>query len=146
MATGYLGDTTAGSDSFRDGWFYPGDIGRLEADGSLFVTGRTTDTLNAGGVKIDPREFEEFAATLPGVTDALGFTHVDDSGVSQFVLAVAGTGINIASVSAELEKRFGRAKPSGIFSVPEIPRTETGKASRRLTADLYADAIYRATN
>lgn len=146
MATGYLGDEATSSDSFRDGWFYPGDIGRIETDGSLYLVGRTTDTLNAGGVKIDPLEFEEFATSLPGVTEALGFTHVNDLGVAQFVLAVAGQGLDITVVSAELEKRFGRSRPSSIFAVPVIPRTDTGKTSRRLTAELYADAISRATN
>ncbi len=145
MATSYLGDDTARANSFRDGWFYPGDTGRLEADGSLYLSGRTTDTLNAGGVKIDPLEFEEFAVTIPGVTEALGFTHVNDLGVAQFVLAVAGTGIEIAGVAAELEKRFGRARPASIFAVPAIPRTDTGKASRRLTAELFADAVNRAS-
>ena len=144
MAVGYVGDSRATDDAFRDGWFYPGDVGRLLDDGSLFLEGRVADTLNAGGVKIDPTAFEEFAATLPGVSEAIGFVHDNELGVPQFVLAVAGTGIDILSVSRELETRFGQSRPSGIFSLPAIPRTESGKISRRLTAELYAESIARA--
>jgi acyl-coenzyme A synthetase/AMP-(fatty) acid ligase len=144
MAVGYVGDSTATADAFRDGWFYPGDVGRLLDDGSLFLEGRVADTLNAGGVKIDPTAFEEFAATLPGVSEAIGFVHDNELGVPQFVLAVAGTGIDILSVSRELETRFGQSRPSGIFSLPAIPRTESGKISRRLTAEHYAESIARA--
>ena len=144
MAAAYLGDEVATVETFRDGWFYPGDIGRLDADGSLYLTGRVSDTLNAGGTKIDPTEFEAFATTLPGITEALGFTHTNDLGVPQFVLAIAGNSPDVAAVSVAIEGRFGRSRPSGIFSVPAIPRTETGKASRHLTAELYAEALARA--
>jgi acyl-coenzyme A synthetase/AMP-(fatty) acid ligase len=146
MATGYLGDASATAESIRDGWFYPGDRGVLTTQGDLFLDGRVSDTLNAGGVKIDPNEFEEFAVTLSGVDAAIGFIHTNDLGVEQFVLAVAGHGIDIAAVSVALANRFGRVKPSSIFSIPEIPRTDTGKASRRLTAELFADAISRSTS
>jgi acyl-coenzyme A synthetase/AMP-(fatty) acid ligase len=144
MAVGYVGDSTATADAFRDGWFYPGDVGRLLDDGSLFLEGRVADTLNAGGVKIDPTAFEEFAATLSGVSEAIGFVHDNERGVPQFVLAIAGTGINVLNVSRELETKFGQSRPSGIFSLPAIPRTESGKVSRRLTAELYSESIGRA--
>ena len=146
MAAAYVGESDGSAHAFAGGWFYPGDRGVLTAERELFLDGRVSDTLNAGGVKIDPTEFEEFAITLPGVVDAIGFTHTNDQGVEQFVLAVAGGEIDIAAVSTALSQRFGRTKPSSIFSVPELPRTETGKASRRLVAELFADAIGRATN
>ena len=146
MATAYVGEPAGSAHAFAGGWFYPGDRGVLTPERELFLDGRVSDTLNAGGVKIDPTEFEEFAITLPGVVDAIGFTHTNDQGVEQFVLAVAGSGIDIAAVSTALSQRFGRTKPSSIFSVPELPRTETGKASRRLVAELFADAIGRATS
>jgi acyl-coenzyme A synthetase/AMP-(fatty) acid ligase len=144
MATGYVNNAAASSDAFRDGWFYPGDRGRLVDDGSLFLDGRSSDILNAGGVKIDPKELEEFACTLSGIDEAIGFVHENEFGVPQFILAVAGNGIDIVTVSRELDDRFGRLRPAGIFSVPAIPRTETGKLSRRLAAQLYADTIERA--
>ena len=146
MAKAYVGEPAGSAHAFAGGWFYPGDRGVLTAELKLFLDGRVSDTLNAGGVKIDPIEFEEFAVTLTGVREAIGFTHTNGQGVEQFVLAVAGSGIDIAAVSTALSQRFGRTKPSSIFSVPELPRTETGKASRRLVAELYADAIGRATS
>ncbi len=144
MAHDYVNDSTATAESFKDGWFYPGDVGRLSADGSLFLDGRTADTLNAGGVKIDPTSYEEFVSTLPGVVDAIGFVHDNELGIPQFVIAVAGHRIDIVTVSRELERQFGQSRPSAVFSLPAIPRTESGKVSRRLTAELYAESIASA--
>lgn len=49
---GYLGDATATTEFFRDGWFYPGDLGEFAADGRLSLHGRTADVVNILGSKI----------------------------------------------------------------------------------------------
>lgn len=144
MAKAYLGDEETSATAFRDGWFYPGDIGRLDNNGELFLSGRVSDTLNAGGVKIDPSVVEEFARSLNGVSEALGFTYSLETGVAQFVLAVSGTELDLREIAQKLEAQFGNARPASVFSVPDIPRTETGKLSRYLTAELYADSVNRA--
>lgn len=144
IATTYLGDEVATATAFRHGWFYPGDRGRLDNGGHLFLSGRVSDTINAGGVKIDPSVVEQFARSLNGVSESLGFTHSPETGVSQFVLAVSGTELNLREIAQKLEAQFGNARPASVFAVPDIPRTETGKLSRYLTAELYADSVNRA--
>ena len=70
MATSYEGASAPTSDAhFRDGWFYPGDVGRLYEDGLLAIDGRTGDTLNVGGWKVGAVDLEARVAELPHVRD-----------------------------------------------------------------------------
>ena len=46
-------------DSIRDGWFYPGDRGRIRPDGMLIVSGRVSDIINIGGTKLAPELIED---------------------------------------------------------------------------------------
>ena len=61
---GYLGDPEESKSVFRDGWFYPGDLGTLSADGLLVIAGREQAVLNLGGDKISPSK-----ATRAGTDD-----------------------------------------------------------------------------
>jgi oxalate---CoA ligase len=54
----------------RDGWLDTGDLGHLDADGYLFLAGRSDDVINRGGEKIYPREIEDFLLSQPGVRAA----------------------------------------------------------------------------
>mgnify|MGYP003353367339 CR=1 FL=1 len=51
---GYFRDPEQTKAAFRDGWFYPGDLGTLTDDGRLRLAGRSSEIVNAGGVKVDP--------------------------------------------------------------------------------------------
>ena len=53
-----------------DGWLDTGDLGYLDADGYLFLVGRSDDVINRGGEKIYPREIEEILLAQPGVRSA----------------------------------------------------------------------------
>ena len=57
-------------DRVRDGWYYPGDLGRFDADGFLYLTGRSKDMIIRGGVNIYPAEIEQTLATHPAVAEA----------------------------------------------------------------------------
>lgn len=59
LARGYLDDAVASATFFRDGWFYPGDLGYLRPDGRLVLTGRFTEIINYRGDKLAPSHFEE---------------------------------------------------------------------------------------
>ena len=49
---------------FHDGWFYPGDRGRIACDGLLVLTGRTSEVINAGGLKLAPEVIEEILSAI----------------------------------------------------------------------------------
>lgn len=58
MAQAYLNDPAATARNFCNGWFYPGDLGRLDANRLLYIQGRTDDQLNIGGCKVDALALE----------------------------------------------------------------------------------------
>ena len=56
---GYYNNPEANAKAFRDGWFLTGDVGHMDAEGYLYITGRTSDKYISGGSNIYPREIEE---------------------------------------------------------------------------------------
>ena len=57
-------------EAFRDGWFYPGDLAQLDADGFLTLAGRAKDMIIRGGINIYPEEIEATLMAHPAVADA----------------------------------------------------------------------------
>ena len=70
ITSGYFDNPGANAESFRDGWFRTGDIGRLSADGYLRLVGRVKEMINRAGEKISPREVNEVLLTHPAVAEA----------------------------------------------------------------------------
>ncbi len=66
---GYLDDDEANATYFRDGWFYPGDVGSLTVDGRLRVEGRAHEVINFGGAKFMMHFVEGAILACPGVVD-----------------------------------------------------------------------------
>lgn len=138
MVHEYLGDPEASARAFRDGWFYPGDLGYLRPDGGLSLTGRESEVLNAGGVKVDPSRLDHAALRDPGVLDACSFEYVGESGLRQIGLALVTTdSLDVAALAAALKTEFGSASPLLITRVDSIPRTAVGKPKRRELAEQY---------
>jgi acyl-CoA synthetase (AMP-forming)/AMP-acid ligase II len=73
VTRGYLGNPAETERAFTDGWFHTGDLGSLDADGDLFVTGRIKDLINRGGEKISPEHVEDVLSGCPGVAEAAVF-------------------------------------------------------------------------
>lgn len=142
QATEYAGDPAATARSFRDGWFYPGDLGTLDASGSLRLAGRVSDLINASGVKIDPSESESVVLTSGLVDDAAGFAFTDTDGLTRFALAVVSARtVDWAEVNRALSVALGPRAPSALFKVPQVPRTESGKVLRSELRRLYETRV-----
>src|SRR5690606_34721907 len=62
-AEGFFGDPEASAEVFRDGWFYPGDLGMMNDEGYLFLKGRAKDVIIRGGVNIYPQEIDACLTT-----------------------------------------------------------------------------------
>ncbi|HSW16216.1 MAG TPA: long-chain fatty acid--CoA ligase, partial [Ramlibacter sp.] len=73
MPDRYLGDPEVSALAWRDGWFHPGDVGLIMADGLLRITGRVDEMINAGGVKLSPVLVDDFLLTQPGIREAAAF-------------------------------------------------------------------------
>ena len=87
--------------AFRDGWFYPGDIGSLTADNMLIVSGRLKTVMNIGGDKVSPEKIETTLMGFAGVeragvlsvTNAFGIEEVW-AAIASFVLAIGPTSVS----------------------------------------------------
>ncbi len=138
----YLGAPKASARAFRDGWFYPGDIGCVTADRVLVIRGRERELINAGGVKIAPSVLEDALAGTPGVTEIAAFGVVDAMGIERPWLAVVPTrDFDFKAFEAACIARLGVKTPAGVLLFRELPRNPNGKIVR---AELAAIALERA--
>jgi oxalate---CoA ligase len=85
---GYLDDPEANKAAFVDGWYRTGDLGRLDRDGFLAITGRAKEVINRGGEKISPREVEAAIARHESVLDVKVFGVPHASLAEEVVAAV----------------------------------------------------------
>lgn len=136
VADGYLDDPEATARCFRDGGFYPGDVGRLTPSGMLIIDGRKDERMNFGGVKYLPNLLEELAMGCPGVVDCACFAVPDAQGIDQCWLAVVtGEGFDRAQLAQRVEPR-DQALPKVRFAwTEEIPRNASGKIERQRLRD-----------
>jgi oxalate---CoA ligase len=127
-----------------DGWLDTGDLGYLDADGYLFLVGRSDDVINRGGEKIYPREIEEILLAQPGVRSAAVVGAFDEVlGERPVAYVVPDAGWAAADVETLLRKTCAaelprHKQPSEYRLVAELPLGSTGKISRRQLKDLVA--------
>ncbi|MRD48496.1 AMP-binding protein [Caenimonas koreensis DSM 17982] len=132
VVTEYLDDAATSALCFRDGWFYPGDVGVLGAQGELHIQGRLRDVMNFGGVKISPEVIDLALLQLPGVVEVATFMANDDSGNQSVCAAVvAGKDFDEASLVRHAAASFAALPPLRVIKVDRLPRNEMGKVLRR---------------
>ena len=141
---GYFKDPEKSARTFRviDGvrYSFPGDMGQVDADGTLILLGRGSNVINSGGEKIFPEEVEEAVKRHPGVVDCL-VVGVDDEKFGQAVTAVAslapGAEATEADVIATVKEHLASYKaPKRIVFVTQVPRAPNGKADYKSARDL----------
>lgn len=137
--SGYLDDAAANARHFGDGWFRPGDIGRVTPAGDLLVAGRQDDMMTLGIIKIFPGEIEAVAEGFPGLTDCAAFAmHSERFGDIPLLAAVGGPGFDAAALLAHCRARLGVRAPRRVLELPRLPRNPQGKVLRRDLATLAA--------
>ena len=142
--TGYLDQGPLPGDLLtEDGFFRTGDIGRLDEDNFLYITGRIKDMIIAGGVNIYPAEIEQVLTEHPAVLDAAVIGIPEETfgeQVMAFCETRAGAEVTRDEMAAFLSGRLAPFKrPRRIEFVAELPRNETGKVLKReLRAPFWA--------
>ncbi|MDP7281368.1 MAG: fatty acid--CoA ligase family protein, partial [Candidatus Poribacteria bacterium] len=115
---------------FRDGWFYPGDVGSLNTDGYLFLHGRERDMIIRAGVNIFPSEIELILSQHPDVIDVSvtgRIAHLHGEKVVAFIVP------RNAEVNKEDLIDYSRGQlapykvPERIYFIDRIPRNRGGK-------------------
>lgn len=130
MALSYLDDVDASSNAFRDGWFYPGDAARIDAEGGLTITGRVNELVNIGGVKMAPERIEEALAAVPGLRELAAFAVPTPQG-AQLCLAVVGEAtFSEDTLMARYHQAFPSLPPPRVIRLDQLPRGEMGKVQR----------------
>lgn len=119
-----------------NGWFYPGDVGHLEGDGMLMVTGRTSEVINLGGMQFAPEMVEEVLRLDARFTD-LAVTSVTDDGGTEHIWAavVAPAPFDEKAVLDAARARLNERTPRRLIVVDKIPRNENGKVMRNVLRD-----------
>lgn len=117
------------------GHFRSGDLGRMDADGYVRVTGRKKELINRGGVKIAPREIEDILIEHPRIADAAVIGMPDGrlgERVCAFVVAAPGPAPTFESVVEHVRDQGVAVQklPERLELIDELPRTATGKVEK----------------
>ncbi len=128
---GYFGELSP-SDAFRDGAFYPGDIGRLSEDGLLVIRGRESNVINLGGDKLNPEMVEQTLMGSGQVAEAGVFSVPNALGVQELWAAVvAAQPLQWTALQNACAQKLGKhAVPSHFIQVAALPKTAAGKLDR----------------
>ncbi len=136
---GYWHRPDADARALRDGWYFTGDMGWLDADGELYVAGRVDDMIISGGENIHPVEVEDVLARHPDVADVAVVGEADARwGERVVAFIVPRPALTAEAVDAYCRQAHDLAsfkRPRRIVFVREIPKTASGKILRRLLRD-----------
>jgi acyl-CoA synthetase (AMP-forming)/AMP-acid ligase II len=142
----YLGQPDKTEEALKDGWYFSGDLGRLDAQGRLHVLGRKEDAISKGGKYIRPLEIEDVLMTVPEVGEA-GAVGAPAGAVEQkIILAVApasGQSLTETQIRAALAVKLPASHlPDLIVIADALPHSQDasggrGKLLRRGIRDLY---------
>ena len=143
--SGYENNDAANEEAFLDGWFKTGDLGYIDEEGYVFITGRAKEMINRGGEKISPYEVEEAILRMDSVKDAAVFPYPngygsDDAGAA--VVLKEGFDMTLKSLRNQLSGRLSPFKmPSLVYVVKEIPLSNLEKVQRNGLFEKL-DALY----
>ncbi len=135
VMSGYWRDEEATAQVLRDGWLRTGDVGYRDAEGYLFLVGRSKEMIKSGAHRISPREIEEVIAAIPGVSD-VAVIGVEDELLGQTIKACV-----IAGDDETLRRLILRTcrenlplykMPKAVEFYREFPRTASGKIQKHL--------------
>lgn len=138
---GYWNRPDETAKALKDGWFYTGDIGRMDEDGFLFIVDRKKDMIDVNGFNVFPNEVEDALAAFEGVVE-VAVIGVPDGKGSETVKAYIVS--NKPSMTAEEVIEFARTRltaykvPKQIEFRDELPKSPVGKILRK---DLRAEEV-----
>jgi acyl-CoA synthetase (AMP-forming)/AMP-acid ligase II len=139
LMLGYFRDPDATGQVMRQGgWYASGDLGRLDADGALFVVGRLKEMIIRSGFNVYPAEVEGVLNRFPGVhlSAVVGVPEADgNEAIAAFVELESGAALDQDALQAHLREHLSPYKrPSRITVLDALPTTSTGKILKRALA------------
>jgi malonyl-CoA/methylmalonyl-CoA synthetase len=139
VTSGYWRNAEKTAQAFTaDGFFITGDVGRLDAEGRLWLSGRANDLIISGGLNVYPKEIELVLDELAGVTESavIGVPHADFG--EAVVAVIAGAGDETDIIGACRERLAAFKTPKRVIFVDDLPRNVMGKVEKAALRRLYA--------
>ena len=144
----YHGDDEKTSTTYDESgqWYTVGDRGHIDADGYLYLSGRTAECINSGGVNIYPARIDDALAAAPGIIDGAAFGLPDpDLGevVAAAIVVATGTDHELAmerTIEFCREILGSQLTPKRVFIVDELPRSDAGKLYRSRLVQRFSGA------
>ncbi len=133
---GYWGRPEDSAKALRGGWLHSGDIGRMDAEGYVYIVDRVKDMINVSGFKVWPAEVEQYLYKIPGVQEVAVYGMPDaDKGERVAVAVVAKPGADLTgeAIVAYCRDNIAAYKvPAKVEIVNELPKSATGKILKRV--------------
>ena len=133
---GYYKNPAATEEAIRDGWFHTGDLGRIDEDGYLFVTGRRKNIIVlSNGENVSPEVLEDKLYSCPLIDECIVFGDGEEIAANIFSVAAATEESKAEEVHAfikDLNRTLPRAEQirKVNLSAEELPKNSTGKLLR----------------
>ncbi len=142
---GYWKDQAATEKVLRDGWLRTGDLAHADAEGYLYIDGRSADMIKSGGNRISPQEIEEVIQELDGIRE-VAVIGVPDELLGEVILALVVPDVNDPpdgmAVQRHCRQRLAVYKiPKSVEFIDSLPRTASGKIQRFLLQQRYAASV-----
>ena len=132
---GYWRKDDATAESIRDGWFFTGDMAKVDQEGYFFIVDRKKEMILRGGYNVYPREIEEVLYEHPAVAEAAVVGVADDKmgeEVGAAVVLKKGEEVSADELKSFVKEQVANYKyPRKIWFVDELPKGPTGKILKR---------------
>ncbi len=132
---GYLNMPEETANSIRDGWFYTGDIAKVDEEGYTYIVDRKKDMVIAGGFNIYPRDIEEVLYTHPKIMEA-AVAGINDpyrgETLKAYIVLKEGETMTEVEVKEHCKANLAAYKVPKLYEFrAELPKTMIGKVLRR---------------
>ena len=135
LMTGYIGEPSRTSSVLKGDTIYTSDVGALDEEGMLHLSGREDDVINVGGFKVAPTEVEDAAMSYSGLRDCICISvkhPITGSALKLLVATNEGTILHKRELALYLKSKLEPYKIPMLYEqVDEIKRTYNGKLDRK---------------
>ena len=150
LMIGYNRSPEQTAEVLKDGWYHTGDLGRVDADGFVELSGRRKEMLISGGENVYPNEVELALREHPAVRD-VGVGGLADvrwgQRIAAAVVLTEGQSFDLANCQQFLTGQLAGYKvPRAVFVIDELPRNASGKIDRAALNTLLADLEHRSVD
>ncbi len=136
ISPGYFRNPEENAKSFQEGWFYTGDLGKLDAQGILYIEGRKKELIIVSGFNVHPQEVEEVLLEIEGIAKAAVVGEkraLRGEMVKAYVVPEEGVNLDPGEIAKFCRKKLPPHKvPRLIEIVNDLPQTPTGKIMKYL--------------